>query len=224
MIARSAPLVPTALLAALTLLATTALAGPPCVCHPVNVERQATLPWGTGAFETAGTYPREAVVADTLARLTPDAAVLVRMETLRRAAIYLENDLAERTVLLEALERRVLDAEASGRPDALAWFDAGYLAQIYDQYGARSRGWTGGERKGVVGYAWVLRAIALKGDPQMELAAAMMTLMAADRSLPAGHLARAEQGAKRDPLLAKNLKRLLPMFHDHRPELRKRRS
>jgi len=108
--------------------------------------------------------------------------------------------------------------KSSGRPDALAWFDVGYLAETFKQWiGQNLPHMTDGMRMdanpaaGVDGYALVKKALALRGrrspratDPQMEFAAALITL-----SGPAAehreHAQKAIIGAKTDSLLAQNL-------------------
>src|SRR5207244_1345197 len=80
-------------------------------------------------------------------------------------------------------------AESSGHPDALAWFDVGYLVETYKQWiGQNLPHMTDGMRldanpaAGVDGYALVKKALALRtsalhgDDPQMEFAAALITL------------------------------------------------
>ena len=74
--------------------ATPALAGPPLICHPFEVEGGKLIAWGTGP---AGTRPivrttSRRLVADTTAVLTPDAPILTRMENMRRATIYAMRD------------------------------------------------------------------------------------------------------------------------------------
>jgi len=69
------------------------------------------------------------LVRDTLEILAPSTPVLVRMETLRRATLYARRDPTAAKELLARLHasrhvRRILRP-----PDALAWFDAGYLAE-----------------------------------------------------------------------------------------------
>jgi hypothetical protein len=60
------------------------------------------------------------------------------------------------------------------------------------------------------GYAWVLKAITLRGtDPQMEFAAALMTTEGA-RSEHDRHLQNALAGAKTDAMLARNLSSRFP--------------
>jgi hypothetical protein len=56
------------------------------------------------------------------------------------------------------------------------------------------------------GYAWVTRAIGLRGsDTGMEFAAAVISLTAPHKNDLRGHAERARAGAASDPLLAENL-------------------
>jgi len=183
----------------LALLAAPALAGPPAVCWPVEIGQHRSLPWGKAAFTGDKAYDKSNVLKDTLALLKPETPVLVRMETLRRAVIYIDRSPEKRDRLLKALMARVLDAEARGQPDALAWFDAGYAVGCFRQMSMTQR----------QGYPWVKKALALGGgDPSMEFAAALLTLMG---NHPAhkeymGHVARAAKG--NDTLLKRNLETL----------------
>ena len=93
-------------------------------------------------------------------------------------------------------------SDAAGRPDALAWFDVGYLAEAYKQ-------WMGKDgpnpAAGLDGYSLVRKAISLRGsDPEMEFAAALITLPSPD-SAHRDHVQKAMAGAKNDSLLAQNL-------------------
>ena len=170
-------------------------AGPPAVCWPVEVGDAKVLPEGDRAL--AGDPDR--VVEETLKLLDGSSPVLARMETLRRAALYLSDSGAGRNALSRALALRVLDAEADGKPAALAWFDAGYATGCFEQLrGDRSPR----------GYRWVRHANELaKGDARMEYACCLLTLMDGPK-LFAAHLAKAEAGAAADPLLAANLAEL----------------
>ena len=134
------------------------------------------------------------------------------METLRRATLYARKDPIAAKELLTKLYDRAHSAESAGHPDALAWFDAGYLVETYKQWiGKDLPHMTDGLRMdanpaaGVDGYAMVKKAIALHGDdPQMEFAAALMTL-SGPRDEHAEHAQKAIAGAKMDALLAQNL-------------------
>ncbi len=194
-----------------------AVAGPPLLCWKIETGDARCLPWGSAPFDEVRGYSSAAVADDTLALLDDDQPVLIRMETLRRAAIYLKHDAPRARDLLGRLMARAMDAEATGKPmvlASLAWFDAGYLLQAYHQWNSDfTRGMpgaAGADSSGVAGYAWVKRGIELRGDdPAMELAAALMTAMH-DRSASAVHLKRAARAAATDPLFAANLQVLAP--------------
>lgn len=179
----------------LLLLVLPAAGGPPCICWPIDIGDAKSLPWGDGDRSRAEGYDVRRVVEDTLGLLGPGTHVLARMETLRRAAIYVGRDAALRDALLVALTARVLDAEAGGEPSALAWLDAGYAVECFEQNGAGNRD----------GSPWLRRALALsKGDARIELACALAGGPEEFRA----HLARAAAGAAGDPLLARNLEAL----------------
>src|SRR5437870_8266887 len=174
------------LLATLLSLATLTKAGPPLICHSVEIGAAKSLPWISHDWNLSGgeTYDTKNLVRDTLEILAPDTPVLVRMETLRRATLYARKDSRAAKELLARLHARATSAESSGRPDALAWFDVGYLVETYKQWlGQNLPHMTDGMRMdpnpaaGVDGYAMVKKAIGLRADDaQMEFAAALITL------------------------------------------------
>src|SRR3979490_2218052 len=120
-----------AMVAASLSLAPVAQAGPPLICHTIEIGQAKSLPWISHNWNLTGgeTYDTKNLVRDTLEILVPDTPVLVRMETLRRATIYARNDAVPAKELLARLHARAASAESSGHPDALAWFDIGYLAE-----------------------------------------------------------------------------------------------
>lgn len=189
-----------------------AQAGPPLICHAIQIGQARSLPWSNTGWSGDPNYDVRNLAADTLAFLMPDTPVLVRMETLRRATIYGRQDPRAAKELLTRLYNRAKDAETAGAPDALAWFDAGYIVECYGEWIGRDMPhMTDGLRldanpaAGLDGYSWVERAIALKGtEPEMEFAAALISL-GGSRSNHEQHLRRAIAGAKSDPLLAQNL-------------------
>jgi hypothetical protein len=131
------------------------------------------------------------------------------METLRRATLFARKDPLAAKELLARLHARASSAESSGHPDALAWFDVGYLAESYKQWiGQKWMRVSNDEQNpaaGVDGYALVKKALALRGpDPQMEFAAALITL-SGPQAEHREHAQKAIAGAKNDPLLAQNL-------------------
>ena len=211
-------------LAAMLLCCATAHAGPPMICHPVDIEGARSLPWGSDAFATKSSFRLEDLADETIEILDRDPSVLVHMETLRRAAIYTDRDALLATTVLSRLMARALDAEAAGRPNALAWFDAGYLAQCYDQLGPRLD-LRCGSAEGIVGYAWIQRAVELGGDdPALEFGAAMAT---ARVGIPQhhAHVARVRTLADSDSLIARNLKHHAAKYwHHHRSRSRRERG
>src|SRR6266513_2827697 len=199
------------LLATLLCLATLAEAGPPLICHSVEIGPAKSLPWISHDWNLSGgeTYDTKNLVRDTLEILAPDTPVLVRMETLRRATLYARKDPLAAKELLARLHARATSAESSGRPDALAWFDVGYLAEAYKQWIGQSWMKVSNDEQnpaaGVDGYALVKKAIGLRGsDPQMEFAAALITFSGPQEE-HRQHSLNAIAGARIDPLLAPNL-------------------
>jgi hypothetical protein len=204
------------LLAALLCFANLAQAGPPLICHTIDIGNAKSLPWISHSWNLSGAenYDVKNLVRDTLEILGPNAPVLVRMETLRRATLYAHKDPLLAKELLAKLYARATSAESSGHPDALSWFDVGYLVETYKQWiGQNWMRASKDERNpaaGVDGYALVKKALALRGpsqngdDPQMEFAAALITL-SGPREEHRQHAQKAIAGAKKDPLLAQNL-------------------
>src|ERR1700682_2763519 len=200
-----------ALVATVLCFANVALAGPPLICHTIEIGQAKSLPWISHNWNLSGAenYDTKTLVPDTLDILTPDTPVLVRMETLRRATLYARKDPLAAKELLARLHARAMAAESSGHPDALAWFDAGYLAETYKQWIGQSWMRVSKDEQnpaaGVDGYALVKKALNLRGsDPQMEFAAALITLSGPQEE-HRQHALKAIAGAKTDPLLAQNL-------------------
>jgi len=205
-----------ALVAVLLSIASLAQAGPPLICHTFEIGNAKSLPWISHSWNLSGgeNYDTKNLVRDTLEILAPDTPVLVRMETLRRATLYARIDPAAAKELLARLHAHATSAESSGHPDSLAWFDVGYLAETYKQWiGQKWMRISADEQNpatGVDGYALVRKALALRGaalhgdDPQMEFAAALITL-SGPTAEHRDHAQKAIAGAKTDPLLAQNL-------------------
>jgi len=197
-------------------LAVPATAGPPLLCHPFDIGAATSLPWdGSRAFwQGRADYRVADVVSDTESLLGPAVPVIVRMETLRRAAIYASAhaDLAAR--LHASLEARVRRSQGSGRADPLAIFDLAYLTETYrqiadlDRFTSEFQGRGPALRKIVGstdGYALLAKLLEVRtDDPAMEFAAALMRGRRDDGAFRV-HAARARAGASRDALLARNL-------------------
>jgi hypothetical protein len=194
-------------------LASAAEAGPPLICHAFDAGAAPLLPWGQGqGWDSPDrSYDVQRLTADTMRLLSADAPILARMENLRRATIYAARDRQVAAQLMTAIVGR---AEAGkGSPDALAWFDAGYLVESYRQAShiykwdmlspAERAKWSlRTEPGGTDGYAMVGKAIAMIGtSPEMEFAASLMK----EGPVSAEHRRRAMAGAKSGSLLAKNL-------------------
>ena len=208
-----------ALVIAVLCFAVVAQAGPPLICHTIEIGQAKSLPWISHNWNLSGgeTYDTRNLVRDTLEILAPETPVLVRMETLRRATLYARKDPVVAKELLARLHARATSMESSGHPDALAWFDVGYLAETYKQWiGKNLPHMTDGMRMdanpgaGVDGYALVKKALALRraalhgDDTQMEFAAALITL-SGPQDEHREHVQKAIAGAKTDSLLAQNL-------------------
>ncbi|HKW35059.1 MAG TPA: hypothetical protein VJN92_18755 [Candidatus Acidoferrum sp.] len=203
-----------AIFKAILLFADSAMAGPPLICHAFEIGQAKSLPLASNGWNLSGSenYDTKNLVADTLEILKPDTPVLVRMETLRRATLYARKDPLAAKALLAKLHARATSAESAGHPDALAWFDTGYLVETYKQWiGQNLPHMTDGMRldanpaASVDGYAMVKKAIALRGDDaEMEFAAALITL-SGPREEHAQHAQKAIAGAKGDALLTQNL-------------------
>ena len=204
-------------LVALLGVAAPALAGPPLLCHPFDIGSARSLPWdGTNAWwQGRADYNLQNLVADTEALLTPSTPVIVRMETLRRAALYASLDDKVAARLLSSVTARA-NAGAPGAASASALFDAGYLTETYKQI-AMLRG----ERQfadrartiaGVIGKAdgtaMINRAITLRPDDASLRFAAALVAATADRTAYRDHADKARKGAAQDALLARNIDKL----------------
>ena len=194
----------TLFLLALSFLAAVAFAGPPLICHAFDIGGAKSLPWISESWNLTGeeSYNSRNLATDAIAILDSNSTVLVHMETLRRATLFARKDPQAAKELLTRLVARYESTASSGHPNALAIFDAGYLAEAYEQ-------WLGKDGSNPAynfdGYGLVKKAIQLRGDdPQMEFAAALIAVegAASDRL---EHAQRALAGSKSDPLLARNL-------------------
>jgi hypothetical protein len=191
------------------------LAGPPLICHPFEIGNAKSLPWaGTQWRDVQRDYDLNRLVPDTLALLTPETPVLVRMETLRRATIYAvwskidhevgigvkDSKLADE--LMNKLMERIRESVRIGNPSSLAMFDAGYLAAAYKQAGYQS---TNAANK-LDGYHLMRKGNGLNptSNPEIEFALAKLS-QNPEQATHREHLRRALDGAQESSLLARNL-------------------
>jgi hypothetical protein len=156
------------------LVARPALAGAPLLCFPFDIGAAKSLPMGKGNWHTIDrSYDVSHLIDDTLALLTPETPTLVRMETIRRATIYVANrpDLAD-TLLMKLRDRAKVPTATAGA----AVFDFGYLVETYRQaepmYKRRIA-----DISGIDGYGLVMKARMLQGDAAMERAAGLISTM-----------------------------------------------
>jgi hypothetical protein len=192
-----------ALLVTLSLLATSAFAGPPLLCHTFDIGEAQSLPWIDHNWNLTGseTYNTNNLPADTVSLLDGDSTVLVHMETLRRAALYgQKNPQALKQVLLRLVGR----SDAGGKNGAIASFDLGYFVATLNQVHLVYKDFVNPIRT-LDANALIKKAIQLRGnDPQMEFAAALVTMDGpADEHTV--HAQKALLGAKSDALLTRNL-------------------
>jgi len=201
-------------LGALMLVTTVApaLAGPPLLCHPFDIGSARSLPWdGTNAWwQGKADYKLQNLVADTETLLTPATPVIVRMETLRRAALYASLDGKVAANLLTSITSR---ANASSMT---ALFDAGYLTETYQQIAMLRGEREFAKRADTIaaalgkadGLAMLNKAITMRPeDASLQFAAALVTATA-DRTAYRAHADKARKGVAQDALLAKNIKQL----------------
>ncbi len=195
-------------LAAVLFFSSPAIAGPPLICHPFEIEGGKLLAWGQGSgWNTPDrSYDITRLVADTSAILTLDSPVLTRMENMRRATIYAMRDPVIAQELLKAVMARALATTSDNR----AWFDAGYLIESFKQAKAlrvdrkpELRAWAPvDETSRVDGYNWVKKAMAMSApSAEMEFAASLMT----EGSIASAHRAKALASAQKGTVLARNL-------------------
>lgn len=186
------------------LLAPPALGGPPLLCFPYEIGEAKSLPWGGSAFSQSTSYDRAKVVRDTLSLLKTERSTLVRMETIRRASLYLKEDPARATELLAKLGWIAMDAEAAGKPSSEAWFNAGFLAATLRQAGAEID-WKPGVASGREGFAWIQRGLALDADNAAMHFGAALVIEDTRTGLGREHLARAVASATPGSDLAKSI-------------------
>src|SRR5262245_27779876 len=124
-------------------------AGPVLICKNYEIGAAKSLPWGGSDWRSVKPdYDINRLVEDTLALLTPETPVIVRMETLRRAVIYAawsrvdrevnyakRNDNAAQELFARLMGNSKQSAfqSASKKPDPLKLFDAGFFLESWKQ-------------------------------------------------------------------------------------------
>jgi hypothetical protein len=195
-----------ATLFALSLFAASTFAGPPLICHTYDIGNARSLPWIGHNWNLTGaeTYDTHHLVADALSILDDDPTVLVHMETLRRAALYGQNNPQALKQLVIRMIARTDLPNRNATAASLASFDLGYFTATLSQVHSINKDFAS-PVKALDAKLLVDKAIHLRGnDPQMEFAAALITLDGpADEHNT--HAERAIAGAKSDALLARNL-------------------
>jgi hypothetical protein len=212
---RNTRLIASLMLASLA-VAMPALAGPPFVCHVFDIGAAKSLPWGAvnNFMGMRDDYDLHRVVGDTEQLLTPSTPTLVRMETLRRAALYASRDRAVADQLLASMMGRVRAADQAGHPDALALFDAGYVVEALselEQFGIHMKAFAGLERvlAGVT-YSYEARPLLERSaalrpdDASIQFALGLMSRAPENEA----RFKKARTAAREDALLASNLARL----------------
>jgi len=192
-----------------------ALASPPLLCHPFNIENARSLPWSgvTGWRDGRADYNVANLPKDIDSLLTPSTPIIVRMETMRRAAIYASRDLQVASAMVSTYLKRVAASEQKGEGDAMTMLDAAYFVEALRQFSHLGEPPEFRERAPKLaalvastdGYLLVKKSLALRpNDASLEFAAA---LIASDKSRTAygEHLQKARAGAATDRLLALNL-------------------
>lgn len=181
-----------------------ALAGPPLICHTYTIGNAVTLPWGTDINSWSGVdskYNVKNLANDTLRLLGSNGSLLVRMETLRRAAVYAGKDTAAGLELAGRLTARALTSELKGENNSLALFDAGYFVESIRQLGTHTG--VAASVAGIDGYDWAKRSLPGLGDKLT--AEYALGLMNVTSPWPNEHIRRAVAGAQEGSLLAENL-------------------
>ena len=195
-------------------VAAPALAGPPLLCHPYDIGGARSLPWSAGAGwnQPSPDYNLKNLVADTESLLSPSTPIIVRMETLRRASIYASADAQIARDLLSRLMARATGSEKRGHPEALAFLDAAYLTEAFNEITMLTKTPPFQDRVAGVraaigsadGRALIAKSLWAEPDnPTLHFAAALIS--SSDRSAYEQHAAKARAGAAKDPLLAKNI-------------------
>jgi hypothetical protein len=182
-------------------------AGTPLICNPYDIGTAASLPSGTWKGVSTD-YDRTTLIRDTLALLKPETPVIVRMETLRRAAIYATANMrgwakgtsytsTDRELAFGLLEKlRIRTTEATDQTRDLALFDLAFFTETLRQTNLDPS---------LNGYDLLLKVAELRPhDPDIQFALALASAYP-KRKEYSEHLVQASSGAKPGTLLTANL-------------------
>jgi len=187
----------------LVVLAGAALAGPPLICEPFAIGRDASLPWSAHKDswdEVDAGYKSDNLAADTLKLLDSTQPMLTRMETLRRATVYSSRNAAAGLDLGNRLLARALEAEVRGQANSVALFDAGYFVESMR---AISHITSGKPLADIDGYDLARRSLpGLRDKVTAEYA---LGLMKSETAWPNEHIRRAVAGAPEGSPLAQSI-------------------
>jgi hypothetical protein len=188
----------------------------PLLFAVLDIGSAQSLPWTAPAnyLGIRDDYDVHHVVADTSALLTPATPTIVRMETLRRAAVYASRDREVARQLVAFVVGRVTVLPTPGPPEPIALFDAGYVIEVLkelQEFGLNTKTLWALDRTivGITrpydGRALLEQSAALcPGDGSIQLALALLT----PSSVPNPHLRQAQAAAEHDALLANSMARL----------------
>lgn len=197
------------------------VSGPPMVCSEIMVDSE--FKPSIEKLPASGNDP----IGHSLAALSASPDSLSHMEIVRRLCM---NQREHGREILHRLMQRVVDGEATGKVGSNEWLDLAYAVGCLDQLGdiERVKGrTTPGEREGIPGYWYMLRAIDLgskegRGSAgTLHFAAALLThpLMVGDEKrrvkvdeLYRFHLREAVRGTAPGSLLEKNMQSNLTSY------------
>jgi len=188
----------------------------PLLFTVLDIDSATSLPWNSprnylGIVEG---YDVHHLVADTERLLKQPMPTIVRMETLRRAAVYASRDAQAAEQLVAFVVGKVSVLPVPGPPDPMALFDAGYVLEVLQELQHFEEGtkffW---QRDPAVvrvtrpydGWALLKQSAALRpDDPSIQFTLGLML----PREAAEPYFRRAREGARTDALLANNLARL----------------
>ncbi|MFO0836046.1 MAG: hypothetical protein U0638_13830 [Phycisphaerales bacterium] len=198
-----------------------ARSGPPMVCSEVQVDSEYRS--SIEKLPTTGDDP----IGHSLAALSGSPDFFSHMEIVRRLCL---NQRGQSEQIIHRLMQRVVDGEAVGKVGSNEWLDLAYAVGCLNQLGEieRVKGRIApGERDGIPGYWYMLRAIKLESKESrgsastLHFAAALLThpVMVSDEKNLARvderyrfHMREAVRGMSPGSLLEKNMQSNLTSY------------